>query len=392
MLLINEIIERITKTEISNLNNLIKRLLGQREYPIKVALKPPTNQEILKDVNAFGKFIHCYNAYPHQELIEYSQKVYACGADGSQIPNYFVVNSFDELLLCIKNDDRKKVSLLLDRVDSLATCFKLEDKSSLYPLIKYLSLDDLSAEDFKLLLVTLPQLKRDMGKNLYIRALPLEGVDTKFLERNLKLIFTILKAVGICTEEDNDLEAFLNVRKKPKNFAHVRILDERLVKDFDYFQVSTSDLEHIALPGDNLLVVENVQSGLMLPKLLNTTVIFGCGNDVAWSKAKWLLSKKKIIYWGDLDSWGFFILSNFRKNTQAKVTSVMMDLQTLEYENHLAKRVTEKESTSIEDPALTEDEIACLDALSKQPNLNRLEQEKLDQDYIVKHLKAVLDE
>ena len=66
MLLINEVIERITKTEISNLNNLIKRLLGQREYPIKVALKPPTNQEILKDVNAFGKFIHCYNAYPHQ--------------------------------------------------------------------------------------------------------------------------------------------------------------------------------------------------------------------------------------------------------------------------------------------------------------------------------------
>ena len=86
------------------------------------------------------------------------------------------------------------------------------------------------------------------------------------------------------------------------------------------------------------------------------------------------------------------ILSNFRKNTQAKVTSVMMDLQTLEYENHLAKRVTEKESTSIEDPALTEDEKACLEALSKQPNLNRLEQEKLDQDYIVKHLKAVLDE
>ena len=38
------------------------------------------------------------------------------------------------------------------------------------------------------------------------------------------------------------------------------------------------------------------------------------------------------------------------------------------------------------------DEKACLEALSKQPNLNRLEQEKLDQDYIVKHLKAVLDE
>ena len=41
---------------------------------------------------------------------------------------------------------------------------------------------------------------------------------------------------------------------------------------------------------------------------------------------------------------------------------------------------------------LTEDDKACLEALSKQPNLNRLEQEKLDQDYIVKHLKAVLDE
>ena len=283
---------------------------------------------------------------------------------------------FDDIVISVKSSD----------VKLMTESYRLIHKSYDYPL--HLGVTEAGTERMGII-------KSAAG----IGSLLLDGIGdtirvslTDAPVREIYAAKDILKAVGICTEEDNDLEAFLNVRKKPKNFAHVRILDERLVKDFDYFQVSTSDLEHIALPGDNLLVVENVQSGLMLPKLLNTTVIFGCGNDVAWSKAKWLLSKKKIIYWGDLDSWGFFILSNFRKNTQAKVTSVMMDLQTLEYENHLAKRVTEKEPTSIEDPALTEDEIACLDALSKQPNLNRLEQEKLDQDYIVKHLKAVLDE
>lgn len=63
-----------------------------------------------------------------------------------------------------------------------------------YPtLIKQiLELEKLSVVETQLLAHVLPQLRRGMGEGRYFRALPLQGVDTKFLELNQSLITALL--------------------------------------------------------------------------------------------------------------------------------------------------------------------------------------------------------
>ena len=168
--------------------------------------------------------------------------------------------------------------------------------------------------------------------------------------------------------------------------------------------VPSSLLLNIEPPGDNLIVVENVQSGLMLPKLKNTSVIFGCGRNLSWSKASWLKHKKQIFYWGNLDSWGFEMLCEFRENSQCSVTSLLMDKAVLERTSHTERMVHEDKSTEVKVEFLTSAEketLAFLQGLkndgsnaelattsSPDTRLNRLEQEKLDEDIVIKALKA----
>ena len=60
----------------------------------------------------------------------------------------------------------------------------------------------------------LPQLKRGIGKDCYLRAIPIEHIDTKFIEKYDKVILSILRTLSLCTE-DESLEDYLKVESKP---------------------------------------------------------------------------------------------------------------------------------------------------------------------------------
>ncbi|NIR95358.1 MAG: hypothetical protein GWO08_17415, partial [Gammaproteobacteria bacterium] len=62
-------------------------------------------------------------------------------------------------------------------------------------MVRHLTaLEKLDEEDVKLIAGLLPQLRRGLGRGRYLRALPLQGVDTKFLENHLTLVTDLLDA------------------------------------------------------------------------------------------------------------------------------------------------------------------------------------------------------
>ena len=94
----------------------------------------------------------------------------------------------------------------------------------------------------------------------------------------------------------------------------------------------------------------------------------------------------KILYWGDLDTYGFRILAEARRRFP-DLTSVLMDRATLE--TYLCYAVTEPQQTlETELPDLTPDEAAVY-ALLHENRLGdrvRLEQERIPWAYATEQL------
>jgi len=92
--------------------------------------------------------------------------------------------------------------------------------------------------------------------------------------------------------------------------------------------VPIEDLARLDLPVDDIVITENEVNGLALRARPGTLVVFGQGyalerlGEVAW------LARRRLFYWGDIDTHGFAILDRFRARFPA-AESLMMDRATL---------------------------------------------------------------
>jgi len=147
-------------------------------------------------------------------------------------------------------------------------------------------------------------------------------------------------------------------------------------------------LMRTALPAKHILIVENVQSGLALPELAETIAVFGGGNNLFWTQARWL-QEKQVAYWGDIDTWGLKFLSDVRQRLHA-LDALMMDRATLD--RFADRAVTEPSPYTEEPPALLIAERALYRHLQGAADgAVRLEQERLDADYINSRVRAWVD-
>lgn len=389
MLMPKEAIAKVMHAEIDSVPHLIARLKGERPYPVEVPLKLPTAKQILQDTLAFENFVNAWRDFPHRQFVQSVGVNYRIGLQGEDLPERLSLPDLDALLEVIPKKAAETVLEVCRRVRDLAGVMHVTEITGLYDLYRDLHPEALTDLEFADLLKVLPQLHRGCGRNLYLRALPLVGIDTKFLERHHALIEEILKLCKLAGDEEM-LEEYLEVIPKPDGFAHLRILDKRLVERYSYMTVPSDELILHEPPGSRLLVVENVQSGLMLGELEDTSVVFGCGKNLTFAGASWLKRKQRIVYWGDLDSWGLSMLADFRRISGIAVDSALMDLDTIVHAGHEGRMVVEPKSTLPDRKHLRLHEIAALDYLVAHPERNRLEQEKLDQDLVGRKIREAL--
>ena len=215
----------------------------------------------------------------------------------------------------------------------------------------------------------------------FIRELPIEGVGTKWLERNRALVASVLSRAMHLPEplRAADIESRWGIRSTPALFEmrHADIIVPGLPAEAPVALPLEALLSPRTLPR-KVAVVENLQTGLSLRIAPDTLVVMGMGAAIeAFSKVPWV-SRVPVLYMGDLDQDGVRILARLRRHLPA-VRSILMDCTTLERFRHLCIR---DETRLIRVPAegLTAGELMLLERL--QAERLRLEQERIPLELI----------
>ncbi len=142
-------------------------------------------------------------------------------------------------------------------------------------------LENLTEYDSQLLAMVIPQLDEGMGGGCYLRALPLNGVDTKFVETQHVLVSQLLDVVHDgALSEAGGLYPWLGCQENPRGWLVVKPLCARTraaLGGLSVLQLPVQDILDRGLPAKRILVVENLQSGLALPELPDTIAIAGGG-------------------------------------------------------------------------------------------------------------------
>nr|CAA6825737.1 MAG: FIG005429: hypothetical protein [uncultured Thiotrichaceae bacterium] len=223
----------------------------------------------------------------------------------------------------------------------------------------------------------------------YVRELDIVGVDSKFIEQHRGILAELLDALLPEDVIDNTVTGVSHYGferryglKYPEPLVRLRLLDAALYPVGGVSDVSlpVSQLAQWSIPCERVFITENKINGLSFPEQVNSLVIFGLGYGVdVLAGVEWLRDKA-IVYWGDIDTHGFSILSRLRSHFP-EVRSLMMDHATVEQFSNLC--VEEPENARCVDVLryLTDEEQVLYQQL--QRSYQRLEQERLPMGYVV---------
>ncbi len=359
-----------------------ERMCGVRTM-FTIPLQPPSGEAGRSDVAKFREFLHSWQhpaLAPHVTRETRSLR----GFGQVEVPTHFQLNSTLEIAKFLGADALARLVDLQLRFTPFQECGE-----PIYAAARWMVhwIEGLEVETCRVLARAAKQMTPNMGEGLYLRALPLLGIDTKLVERHEALLGKLLdRAHSGQVMAAGGLLAWLGCHSKGIDRILIRPLSPTLRRSLwglDRTAVTSSALEQLNTPAGRVLLVENDVSGLTLPDLDDTVAIIGCGNNLAWL-ASGCLAGKDVAYWGDLDSWGFRLLAQARSYLPS-LKSLLMDAET--WDTHRDSVVEEPESCTRPPTGLNAAEASLFDRISPHGEAGqRLEQERLTFDAVTRAL------
>ena len=237
------------------------------------------------------------------------------------------------------------------------------------------------------LLLVIRWLQDNPRPDIYLRELDLPGIDSKFMERHRGILAELLDLTlvpeAICREARG-------IQQFNRRFG---FRDKPLRVRFRFTDVGNSDREiesrefaQLNPQVSRVFVVENEITFLTFPPGTNSLIIFGRGYGFDMLAPALWLRHKTLYYWGDIDTHGLAILSQFRQ-LFPHTASFLMDAQTLLA--HHASWDKEPKQCLRTLSQLMEDEHELYRALieNQYGDMLRLEQEHISMGWINKALQ-----
>lgn len=396
-----DILDELDKKYWQNKKNFKTLLKGKMDFPLKLSLKvPTTSSQMLANIDKIQEFLQVWRSFENEFVlckICFQSKNYREFGEIT-LPYHLIIENKMALISIFSKDKQAQLQNLQSRINHIINILvlnknlKFDPKKLFYFLIDNLeSFEYLSDDELNQLLQILPQLKSGMGNGLYLRTLPIIGVDTKFIEQHFKWIESLLNHLynnEVLTK--GGLMVWLGCQEKPSDWLLIKPLckdSQSKLANLPLLRLNSQTLLNYELPADNILVIENEQSCLSLPDINNTIAIAGGGKNVSWLKADWL-KDKKVYYWGDIDVDGLFIL-NLARQYCSHIIPLMMDRITILAHQHFMVNDT---SSFHEIPNyLNMSEKNLFVSLKNGEFIgSRLEQERLDYKFVEMQLKQHL--
>lgn len=249
----------------------------------------------------------------------------------------------------------------------------------------------LAEPDFRLALAAAAFFRDEPRSGLLPRAVPIEGMHTKWLARNRGKVLAILGSDDIAdvTEDEfdqRDLDALgLVIPPAQADLILNDPADRARIGGLKHLRAPVEELTALPLAPARVLVVENKESALLLGDAPGLVIIHSLGNNVRPLETIPWLRAAEVVYWGDLDRAGLTLLSRARA-CLPQLTSVLMDVATFQRYRHLA--VPDTTRADPPEDTLTPAEREALAVVSDGPH--RLEQERLGHAVAIAALTAAL--
>ncbi len=323
---------------------------------LDIPLHPPTERQAMSDLKAAQDWVASWRDFPG---VTWETRRWSRVGE-QQIPVRVTVLGPEEITRLAGvgaqwQTWRERAELLLSELGE-------DVRAAIFTHMR--AIGGIGEDDFARMNAAVAWLREHPTSGYFVRELPIRGIDSKWLERHLRVVTALVGA--------DDLGL-----RRPPVLVRVRFLHP----DLPDVTAPVQDLDRLQPPaGSRVLIVENLQTFLAVPASAGLVVVAGQGDAVdVLAGIGWA---RRAHYWGDLDSHGFRILSKGRK-AGLELASTLMDVETLDEFRDLTV-VEPKPATGII-ARLTEGEERALLALRAGGDL-RLEQERIAWEWALQHL------
>lgn len=308
------------------------------------------------------------------------------------IPNYAIIDTLEDALRLLHKKTETKLlqNVYQDFLKEWELHPKFSEIKDWFLKYPFKALEQIGENSSKIIIV-LKWFEENPNHFVYIRQLDIEGIDTKFIEKNQTVLSELLEIILPETDYDINQKKFedkFKLRKKPA-MIRFRILDNNYSSQV--FRDITIPVEEFHLWKNNIEKVfftENEINFLSFPNVEKSIVIFGKGYGVhLFGEVEWL-KEKQVFYWGDIDTHGFNILSIARGFIPELKSFLMTEQILIEHQNLWVK---EEAPFVAEVKNLTIEERDLLDKLQNNfygENI-RLEQERICYRHLEEWIKEI---
>lgn len=308
-------------------NHFAEALADPDSLCVDWPLHPPTAAAAARDIDAAQNFVRAWQRWPHQEEVIYASRNWSrAGLGTNTIPTRITITGAERIAAAAGLT--AEYTRARERAHSIAAIFPDSPDFAHTVRRSYTQWKDLSAYDLECLGPCLTWLRANPDSGEWERAVPVEGVDGKWIGNHRRLLLTLLAPFGITD---------LGLRRSDTRIRLRYLNHAPALSDIEIPLAHAAHLFTDTPP--RVLIVENNQTFLALPTLSDATpptiALLGSGTAAHQLHALGWLNHAEITYWGDLDAAGFAILNAVRAHFP-HTTSLLMDTATVTEFQHLA--------------------------------------------------------
>lgn len=301
----------------------------QTFVPLDYKLGVPTQRDASLDIGELESWIHQWKTLNIEGAEVIWRTVHWSWLGGERlVPDRLSITSIDAFLKLM--DPTQEALQLWHRAQARVARMKSLDLPNAARSMASLGLSLLDDDDdeFERVIAVGRWLLTHYPANCFVREIPVEGVDTKWLERHRRVMTVIVTSESKHFFTAPSLFETWGFKKVPSTVrvrhAHCFISE---IPAEDLVQLPASIL--VKRKPKAVVIVENLQTGLSIDVPEDIPIFMGLGFGLETLKDVHWLKHVPIFYFGDLDVHGLAILSALREQfKQAK--SFLMDSETFE--------------------------------------------------------------
>lgn len=301
-------------------------LIGEGGWPLDVGLGVPTEKDVADDPGGVRNWVSGWASRTGPGQVTWVERQFA-RLGTQRFPVKLCFESASEVAAVV--GQTKRWNLAVERYQRIVGRWAAFGQSTTAIAAKFNVLADYSSDDFERLFSLLEWFEFNPSSDLYLRQLPIEGLDTKWIEQRIAVVCNFLRILRDQPESKGFYE-LCGLRRQPHR-VRIRLLCSELraiVGGLGDIEAPIAELAALSISPRVVVIVENQETGLAMPDIPEAVVIMKLGNAVSALDALPWIRGSTMVYWGDIDTHGFAILHRARR-ILPDLRSVLMDEATL---------------------------------------------------------------